>query len=399
MVSPVFHDFSANKSQNRDMDPQALLWKKAAALGSLWASAEIILGSFLHNVHMPLGGHLLTALGIMLLIGGRRLWPEPGLLWRASLVCAAMKSISPSAFIIGPMIAISIEGFLLEAALRLLGPGAAGCLTGGALAMVWTFLQPFLRQLLFYGSGAALLYISGWRQFAAWAGVSPDDWRLWAGAALAFNAVLGAAAAAAGIAVAGGKRTTPSLFPSSKPTGISAAPPPSASHPPLSNRSSVFLIFHAGLVILAIVATRKLPLPWLLLLTGLYAGWGLARRAPVFQRLRRPGLWAGLLGTAVLAGLILGRPLLGLRMGLRALILTVGFACVSEELRHSALVELLERHGGALFADTVRRAFKTFPALLSSLPPGREIVRRPLSSLRRMLDQAPALLDALDRAA
>lgn len=169
--------------------------------------------------------------------------------------------------------------------------------------------------------------------------------------------------------------------------------------PPLSNRSSVFLIFHAGLVILAIVATRKLPLPWLLLLTGLYAGWGLARRAPVFQRLRRPGLWAGLLGTAVLAGLILGRPLLGLRMGLRALILTVGFACVSEELRHSALVGLLERHGGALFADTVRRAFKTFPALLSSLPPGREIVRRPLSSLRRMLDQAPALLDALDRAA
>jgi len=29
------------------------IWLKAAMLGSLWASVEIILGSFLHNLHIP----------------------------------------------------------------------------------------------------------------------------------------------------------------------------------------------------------------------------------------------------------------------------------------------------------------------------------------------------------
>jgi hypothetical protein len=385
------------------MDPPSLLWRKAAALGSLWASAEIVLGSFLHNARIPFGGHLLTALGIMLMTGGRRLWPEPGLLWRSALVCAAMKSISPSAFIIGPMLAISIEGFLMEAALRVLGEGAVGCLTGGVIAMIWTFLQPFLRQFLFYGPDAALLYAQGWRQIAQWSGFAGAS--LWTPALslLAANAVLGAAAAAAGMRLGRWERengeprkeTKPSALP--PPVGGSPAPASRFPSPEQGGRPPFLTILHVALVILAMAATQRLPMPWLLLGTGLYTGWGLSRQTLVFKRLRRPGLWAGIVGAALLAGLILGKPSLGLRMGLRALLLTVGFACVSEELRHSALIGLLERHGGALFIDTVRRAFRTFPGLLSSLPTGREMARRPMNSLRRMLAQAPALLDDLDR--
>src|SRR5271169_5599624 len=97
------------------------LWRKAAVLGSLWACFEITLGSFLHNAQFPLSGHILTGIGIALLVAGRRLWPEKGLLWRAGLICAAMKSISPSAFILSPMIAISIEGFLLETGVLVAG--------------------------------------------------------------------------------------------------------------------------------------------------------------------------------------------------------------------------------------------------------------------------------------
>jgi len=35
------------------------IWLKAAMLGSLWASIEIILGSFLHNLHIPFSGTFL----------------------------------------------------------------------------------------------------------------------------------------------------------------------------------------------------------------------------------------------------------------------------------------------------------------------------------------------------
>src|SRR6185503_3875682 len=107
-----------------------LIWRKAAVLGSLWASFEIVLGSFLHNAQFPLSGHLLTAIAIALLVAGRRLWPEQGLFWRAGLICAAMKSASPSAFLLSPMIAISIEGVLLEIGTSLGGGGALGLLLG-----------------------------------------------------------------------------------------------------------------------------------------------------------------------------------------------------------------------------------------------------------------------------
>ena len=36
------------------------IWLKAAVVGSIWASIEIILGSFLHNLKIPLSGTILS---------------------------------------------------------------------------------------------------------------------------------------------------------------------------------------------------------------------------------------------------------------------------------------------------------------------------------------------------
>ena len=48
--------------------------------------------------------------------------------------------------------------------------------------------------------------------------------------------------------------------------------------------------------------------------------------------LGRPGVWAGVLGVSLLAGFILGAPLAGLYMALRAFVLTMGFSAVPERL-------------------------------------------------------------------
>ena len=82
----------------RDLDP---LWMRAALLGSIWASSEIILGSFLHNVGIPFTGTLLAAIGTALAVAGSEVWGGRVLLWRSGLVCALMKSVSPSAVILG----------------------------------------------------------------------------------------------------------------------------------------------------------------------------------------------------------------------------------------------------------------------------------------------------------
>ncbi len=43
-------------------------WFKASVLGATWAASEIILGSFLHNLHVPFKGNILTTIAFVLLI-------------------------------------------------------------------------------------------------------------------------------------------------------------------------------------------------------------------------------------------------------------------------------------------------------------------------------------------
>ena len=138
--------------------PLPAIWLKAAMLGSLWASVEIILGSFLHNLHIPLSGTILAALGLTLMINGYKLWPEKGLFWRTALITAAMKSISPSAIIFGPMIGIFMEGLILEILVRLFRGRWPGFIIGGALAVSWSLFQKIFVLLMTYGPDFVKLY-------------------------------------------------------------------------------------------------------------------------------------------------------------------------------------------------------------------------------------------------
>ena len=135
-------------------------WLKAAVLGSIWASSEIVLGSFLHNLGVPFCGYLLTAIAICLMVAGHRLWPERGILWRAGLICAVMKAVSPSAVILGPMTAIFMEGLMLEAGTVLLGRNPAGYMLGGGLAMSWGLIQKVVKLIVLYGVDMYQLYVN-----------------------------------------------------------------------------------------------------------------------------------------------------------------------------------------------------------------------------------------------
>ncbi len=90
------------------------VWLKAAVIGSVWGASEIVIGSFLHNLRIPFSGNLLTAIGIIIMIAGHRLWPERGLFWRAGLICAAMKTLSPSPVIFGPKLTIFMQSVSMQ---------------------------------------------------------------------------------------------------------------------------------------------------------------------------------------------------------------------------------------------------------------------------------------------
>jgi hypothetical protein len=70
--------------------PLNSIWFKASVAGSIWASVEIILGSFLHNLKIPLSGMVLSFISVYLLIFFLQIGKENGLIWWSGLICAPL---------------------------------------------------------------------------------------------------------------------------------------------------------------------------------------------------------------------------------------------------------------------------------------------------------------------
>ena len=120
-------------------------WIKASIIGTIWAASEIVLGSFFHNLKIPFTSNILTGIAIVILISISYKWTERGLFWRAGLICAVMKTMSPSAVIFGPMIAIFSEAVLLDISVRLFGRSILGFVLGGILAMSWNLFHKIIN--------------------------------------------------------------------------------------------------------------------------------------------------------------------------------------------------------------------------------------------------------------
>ena len=370
------------------------LWRKAAVLGSLWAASEIVFGSFMHNARIPMTGYILTGIGIAILVAGHRLWPLRGLLWRAGLICAAMKSVSPSAIILAPMVAISAEGFLAEAGVALGGATPAGYVLAGALAMSWPLAHKLGGALLFYGPETWAIYAKLLAQVRSWSGLAPGSpWTpllvLWAA-----HVIGGITAAMAGILAGRGGQVA-------KPLAQLAEAPAAQSRKGMQargERSVPALLLHVFCVVAFMSVGSKAGVPLFAAAAAVYAALSVWRYPCAARLMRRSSLWTGILGAALLAGLVLGRWQAGAQMGLRALVLTLGFACVGEELRNPVLRSWLERRGGRMFFAALEQAFETLPMVFEALPAGKELLRSPLASLRSAISSAPALLENLTQA-
>ena len=140
--------------------PLETVWLKAAVVGGLWASVEIIVGSFLHNLRIPFSGSILAFFGVVLLIAFYKNWPDKGLIWRAGLICALMKSISPSAVILGPMIGILLEAMMLQLSITLFGGNMIGLIIGGSLSLFSALIHKLVSLLILYSFDIFKIYLN-----------------------------------------------------------------------------------------------------------------------------------------------------------------------------------------------------------------------------------------------
>ncbi len=136
-------------------------WQVATITGSIWGAFEIVAGSLLHNLAVPMvAGTILSAIGVMVMVTGARLYGEKGIFWRSALVCAALKTVSPSPVILSPMLGIGLEGLLMELGVLLLGNNIVGYGLGGGLALVSILGFKFVRLIMIYGTDLIEAYKS-----------------------------------------------------------------------------------------------------------------------------------------------------------------------------------------------------------------------------------------------
>lgn len=370
---------------------KARLWSRAAALGSLWAALEITAGSLLHNLRIPFAGTALAATGVLLMTTALQRWPAAGLVWRAGLIAALMKSISPSAIILGPMVGIFTESVILFLAVTLLGRGLAGCVLGGALAVSWTLAQKILSLLITYGLNFIPLY-EGLVRFAArstgWTALGPRELIL---GLLAVQAALGVAAGAAGWWL--GRRPAQAPAAPQRRAGTGTTPgwhQAGLSHPAL---------------LPALVAALALGL-WWIGRSGLIAGgppllaaaiWIAWRYRQAMRRLAKPRLWIELAAVLLLSGLVLGALgsggwRAGLRAGaemlVRAVFVVVMFSAIGVELRRSPWIDRWTRTRFAAARQALEAAFRALPDFIASLRDLPSLWRHPHAAVAELLDRA-----------
>jgi len=388
---------SVSKTDQINLNASKILsgiWLKAAMLGSLWASVEIILGSFLHNIHMPFTGTFLASLGVIIMINGYKLWPERGLFWRTALVTAAMKSISPSAIIFGPMIGIFMEGVILEICLRLFRGRWPGFILGGAIAVSWSLFQKIFVLLMTYGPDFVKLYEQLYFMAAKSMQLNETVPFDLVKVIFVIDLCFGAFVAMLAFRTNRPQKQIELSAPVENDTDISEATPLIAS---TSQKYSIpFLFLNLFILISGLNLLEHLSLIQGGLIILIYVTLNIFRYSPSLKRLKKPQLWLQLIAVMGLSGLVLGgwenqSAILnglatGVGMATRALLVIFGFSALSIEIRNPVIISWFTRRGLGTAFDALSLAFEVLPRLLKLVSEKKRIWRYPFSTLNHLLN-------------
>ncbi len=379
-------------------------WLKASVAGSMWAASEIVIGSFLHNLRVPFSGSILTALGIILLISINYKWNEKGLFWRAGLICALMKTLSPSAVIFGPMIAIISEALLLEFSVRLLGRTFAGYITGAVLAMSWSLIQRVLTLVIFYGTGIIEVYTELADMAERQTGIQADMAWLPILILLSGGIVLGVITAIAGIRL--GRRTAEEAEIKTA-TGNNKMKK-GFNDPRQSTDYSVTWLF-VNLLMMAgamMLLSYSHLMAWSLLVAAVIVIWAV-RYKRAMRQLLKPRFWIYFVLITLITSFVFTRAQTGeniirqgltegLRMNFRAAVIILGFSVIGTELYNPVIRNFFNRSGFRKLPLALELATESLPVFISSIPALKTIIRRPVPALSNVVVLAIKRLEELE---
>ncbi len=369
-------------------------WLKAAVIGGLWASIEIVLGSFLHNLRIPFAGTILAAQGILLLVAFNQVWKESGIIIRAGIITALMKSVSPSSVILGPMIGILMEAALLELFLIVFSRGIIGVILASSIALSSALLHKIFSIIILYGWNIVVIYKNIYIYFQKIFKIdilSPLEFIV---LILFVYLLFGALAGILGVYI--GKKVI-AFLPDTSSLEVDFS---NEELFPLSGNQkfNLYLLSLNILIIpLGLFLINKnifiLGLPFLILFSS-YSYW---RYTAIFRRLKKPIFWGQLIIIVLLSGLFYSNDnevsknfnpqglYFGLEMSFRALFIVVIFTAISIELRNPRIKKFLYAHHLGSLHASLSLAFNSLPIIIKSLPPVKQFFKQPLNTLSNLI--------------
>ncbi len=366
------------------------IWLKSAVVGSLWGSVEIIVGSFFHNIRMPMSGTILAVLGISLLVAFGQIWKDKGLFWRAGLIAAVMKSVSPSAVLIGPMTGIFLEALLFEFAVTVFGRNSFAYFAGGILALYSVVIHKLATLLIIYGLD--LVKITENLYFFITKQLNIENLTFLQALTVlsSFYVILGVIAAFIGLLT--GKKALRMKATYSFENTIEFDEKKDVVHPDEKNRSLLSLISHIVAIVSILTITNMFSLITASVFTLLYISFVLIKYKRALNYFKRPGFWLQIALFIFISALFYdgfnqanyfsGEGIeAGLKMGLRAVLIVIGFSAISSELRNPLIRILLYRRGFWQFYTALSLAFSVLPYLMKHSARPKAILKNPGNTL------------------
>lgn len=360
------------------------LWTRAAVLGSIWASIEIIVGNFLHGFRLPFTGEILTFFAIYFLTAASVRWKLKGLIWRAGLICAMMKFFTPGVKVFGPIIGIVSESFMFEIMLRIFGMNPLGFIIGGGITLCLPLVQKLINLLILYGWNLVVVFDKSIEFLLKI--INIHDTNSFAVLFILFliNFFFGALAAVLGYR--SGKRKTDfkGIYTNGPFKTLKADTSPTKKVLP-----AFFRIIVNTAVIIFVLLFIKDYLIAASVIAVLYISYILYKYESSRRLFKNYKLWIQILVFTLLTALVLAlvmnsgaeKSLLsGAEMFVRVLIITFGFSAISYEISRPAFKNFLRSKLNRNFSDALNLAFSALPEIINSskgitsiLNPGRFI--------------------------
>ena len=370
------------------------IWLKAAVIGSIWASFEIVFGSFFHSLRLPFAGTFLTFSSIVLLVAFSYKWNDKNLFLKAGIIAALMRSLMPTSVILGPLIGILIEAVLFQLSINLLGRNFTGFAVAGVLAMFSAIIHKIVSIILIYGFDIVKILENLYYVLLRSTHLDLPLNQLLILVAVVYT-LAGITAALLGMKL--GKKALASTV-----DAVSIGEKWTVKND-LFNIDASFhyrpqLIFlHLLVLIVLLVALEVFPLYYSLLPVLLYGAFIIKRYGKSLRRLAKPLFWLQLAVIVLIAVWLWPDKtegfMMGMKMILRAILVVSIFTAISVELKNPLVKALLYRRGYSQLYATLGMATSAVPFILKNISEEKKTLLNPLKVLEKAIALSDVLLD------